>query len=68
MRAIRYMLQVGTFLFFAAYLLCLVSGRSFRLPELPALVNPRERTSEAVRVRPSPIEMLKRTSDGSAVR
>ena len=68
MRAIRYMLQVGTFVFFAAYLLCLVSGQSFRLPEPPALANSREEIPETVRLKPSPLEMLRQTSDRSAGR
>ena len=61
MRAIRYILQVGTFLFFAAWFLCLVVGRPFRIPELLPLAIQKPVSAE-INIKPSPIEMLKRAA------
>ena len=65
MRAIRYILQVCTFVCFAAWFLCLVSGGSLRLPELPPpVLQPSPSPPAAPAVKPSPIDMLKRTASG----
>ena len=61
MNVFRNVLQVGVFLFFAAWFLCLVTGHPFRIPALPS-ADP-ERHQVEVQVKPSPIEMLKRAAE-----
>jgi len=62
MRAVRCVLQVGTFVFFAAWFLCLVAGRPFNLPQMPTW--PATRPLADTHVKPSPIEMLKQVNKG----
>ena len=65
MRAIRYFLQIGAFVFFATYFLHLVSGRAFPLPGLVPAPATRYAPPAEVCVKPSPIEMLKRVNSGT---
>ena len=62
MNVFRNVLQVGVFLFFAAWFLCLVTGRPFRIPAILPSAAP-ERHQVEVRIKPSPIEMLKRVAE-----
>ena len=63
MSSLRHIMQVCAFTFFAAWFLCLITGRSFRLPELPAPGPVLKPSPPAPRdVKPSPIDMLKRTT------
>ena len=66
MRSVRHILLMCTFTFFAAWFLCLVTGRSFRLPELqaPGPVLQLSPPTPPV-VKPSPIDMLKLTGNGT---
>lgn len=58
MRTVRYMLQLGAFVFFGAWLLCLVANRPFRLPDLRPTM---EQHTAPVQhhAKPSPVEMLR---------
>jgi len=58
-KAMRYVIQVGTFLFFAVYFLCLVFDKPFRIPQFRSPVRQTPVQVESS-VKPSPIEMLKR--------
>ena len=66
MSSLRHIMQVCAFTFFAAWFLCLITGRSFRLPRLPELPVPglvlQPSPPDPPDVKPSPIDMLKRTT------
>ena len=57
MKALRTALQVGAFLFFAAYFLLLVTGTPLRIPTVPSPSHCAPPPDVAPK--PSPIEMLR---------
>ena len=59
MRIVRPILQVTAFLFFAGWLLRLVTGRSLPLRASAVVTGPQHLDAQPVPVKPSPIEMLR---------
>ena len=66
MNTIRSLLQVTAFLFFAGWLLLLVTGKSLPLPVRADAVAPSRVPAPPV-VKPSPIEMLRKLDSRAPV-